>query len=199
LSDHDAHLIIFNNVPVPNKTPEFINTRNDYNNNTNSEFQFLLSLELWDNTFDNNFHNNSYVFMLAFQKSELYTIIRISSNMKRIILLSKHSNDSNVKTYFKQYCKILSKIIPAAKELYYNRIIAKSNKKIRRSWKIINEVQGKTKQNTGIHSIVTDNKVVMNQNKIPHAFNRYFLSTVDSIILDINGHTSTRELTQLHI
>jgi hypothetical protein len=37
LSDHDAQLIIFNNVPIPNKTPEFMYSRN-ININTTKEF-----------------------------------------------------------------------------------------------------------------------------------------------------------------
>jgi hypothetical protein len=41
LSNHDAQLIILNNVPVLNRTPEFIYTRN-INNNTVVEFQLLL-------------------------------------------------------------------------------------------------------------------------------------------------------------
>jgi hypothetical protein len=62
---------------------------------------------------------------------------------------------------------------------------------IRCTWKIINEVKGKEKRDRGIHSIVTDNKVVMNQNRIAEAFNKYFLSIADSAISDINRHTST--------
>jgi hypothetical protein len=53
LSDHDAQLITLDTVPVPNRSPEFIYTRN-INNNTIAEFQYLLSLELWGNVFCNN-------------------------------------------------------------------------------------------------------------------------------------------------
>jgi hypothetical protein len=81
----------------------------------------------------------------------------------------------------------------AAKEFHYKRIIAKSNNKIRSTWKIINEVKGKTKLDIGSHSIVTDNKIVVNQNKIANAFNKYSSSIADSIILDINRHTSVTD------
>jgi hypothetical protein len=64
--------------------------------------------------------------------------IRISCNKKKdLYLLSRHSDDVKFKNYFKQYCKLLSKVILAAKELHYNRIFAKSNNKIRSTWKII--------------------------------------------------------------
>jgi hypothetical protein len=46
LSDHYNQLIIFTNVPIPNKTPEFMYSRN-IDINTTKGFEFLLSLELW--------------------------------------------------------------------------------------------------------------------------------------------------------
>jgi hypothetical protein len=45
LSDHDSQLIL-NKVPVPNRTPEFIYTRN-IKNNTIAEFQYLLSVSMY--------------------------------------------------------------------------------------------------------------------------------------------------------
>lgn len=38
--------------------------------------------------------------------------------------------------------------------------------------------------------IVTNNEVLMNQKKIAEAFNKYFISITDSVLSDINRHTS---------
>jgi hypothetical protein len=47
---------------------------------------------------------------------------------------------------------------------------------MRSTWKIINEEIGKIKRDRGIHSIVKDNKFIINQNEIANVFNKYFLS-----------------------
>jgi hypothetical protein len=54
--------------------------------------------------------------------------------------------------------------------------------------------KGKTKQNIGIQSIIGDNKVIMNQNKIENTFNKYFLSIANSIISDNNKHISSSSI-----
>jgi hypothetical protein len=54
----------------------------------------------------------------------------------------------NLKIYFKQYCKLLSKVILAAKK----KNLTNSNNKIIGTWKIINEENGKTKRSIGIQS-----------------------------------------------
>jgi hypothetical protein len=110
LSDHDAQLIIFNNVPISNKTPEFMYFRN-MNNNTTKEFEFLLSMELWDDIFGNNnvnimfnnFHNTYLRWSYAcFSKKRIIQNsncnkwitkgIRISCNKKKEYIL-KGSDD----------------------------------------------------------------------------------------------------------
>jgi hypothetical protein len=59
------------------------------------------------------------------------------------------------------------------------------------TWTKINEKKGKTKHNTDIQSLVTDNNVLMNQNKISNTLNNYFLSIADSINSDNNKHINT--------
>jgi hypothetical protein len=50
---------------------------------------------------------------------------------------------------------------------------------------------GKTKRGIDIQSLVLDNKLIMNQDKIAGSFNKYFISIVDSVISDNNKYTST--------
>jgi len=56
------------------------------------------------------------------------------------------------------------------------------------TWKIINEEKGTTINGTVIQSLATDNNAEMNKNKIENTFNNYFLSTADSINIDIKKH-----------
>jgi hypothetical protein len=51
------------------------------------------------------------------------------------------------------------------------------------TWKIINEEKGKPKHDTDIQSLVIDNNIIMNQNKIADNLNNYFILVADSINL----------------
>jgi hypothetical protein len=46
-------------------------------------------------------------------------------------LISRDSNNSKLKAHCKSYCLILSKVIKAAKQLYYNNKISKSKNKVK--------------------------------------------------------------------
>jgi hypothetical protein len=111
-----------------------------------------------------------------------------TSNTKflELLLLCRYNRDPNLKIYYKQYCRILTRVISVAK-----RMILKSNNKVKSTWRIINEEKGNIKSTKGIHSIMIGEKVVVtNQEKIATAFNKYFLSIADSIIPENNNHTN---------
>ena len=58
--------------------------------------------------------------------------IKTSCQHKReLYLISRDSDNSKLKAHYKSYCLILSKVIKAAKQLYYNNKISKSNNKIK--------------------------------------------------------------------
>jgi hypothetical protein len=94
--------------------------------------------------------------------------------------------------YYKQYCKVLSEVIIAAKKSYCNGIISKSSNKMKSTWEIINEDKGKTKKENGIQSIMVDNKLIKKQNKIANIFNKYFLSIADSVFPNKNMYSSLK-------
>jgi F0F1-type ATP synthase gamma subunit len=57
--------------------------------------------------------------------------MKISCIDKRNLYLhSRKSNDTKLKEHYKLYCKILSKVIKAAKELHYDKIILISKNKM---------------------------------------------------------------------
>jgi hypothetical protein len=135
LSDHDAQLIIIKSGTVVKETRRSVNIR-EINKDTISEFQFLLSWEQWEDIFvndnvNNMFNNylNTYLrcFYASFPKRTkrfnnnhcnwITNGIKISSEKKReLILLYRHNKDINLKLYLKQYSKILTKVIVAAKK-----------------------------------------------------------------------------------
>ena len=47
------------------------------------------------------------------------------------------NNEMKHKFYYKQYCKILTKVIKEAKKLYYKEAISKSKNKMKTTWNII--------------------------------------------------------------
>jgi len=70
--------------------------------------------------------------------------IKISCNHRReFYLLSGDSNDTNLKNYYKQYCRILTNVIREAKKSMYQNQIINSNSKIKTTWNIIKSVSDK--------------------------------------------------------
>jgi hypothetical protein len=59
------------------------------------------------------------------------------------------------------------------------------------TWKIINEEKWKTKSSIDIQSLIINNNVIMNQNKIANIFNNCFILIVDVVNSDNNKHINT--------
>ena len=116
-----------------------------------SQFAINLSYEKWDNIFIeenvnivfNNFHNIYLrIFNSSFPLEKIYSTqnnkpwltirIKTSCQHKReLYLISRDSINSKLKAHYKSYCLILSTVIKAAKQLYCNNKISKSNSKIK--------------------------------------------------------------------
>ena len=116
-----------------------------------SQFEINLSYGNWDNVFMkedintvfNNFLNTYLrIFNYSFPLKKIYGThnnkhwitmgIKTSCQHKgELYLISRVSNNSKLKAHYKSYCSVLSKLINAAKQLYYNNKISKSNNKIK--------------------------------------------------------------------
>ena len=94
-----------------------------------------------------------------------------------------NSNDSNFKEYYKKYCRILSKVILAAKKCYYSKLLMKSNNKPKTTWNIVKIITN--------NKDIIDNTLTMNINDkmsnnpliIANAFNTYFSSVAENLHL----------------
>ena len=106
-------------------------------------------------------------------------------------MTSKDNNNSKLKTYYKSYCLILSKVIKAAKHLYYNNKISKSNNKIKTIWVIIKTETCKNHTNKGTQLINNDGKLITNQQSIANSFINYFLTVADKITSNIKNHKTS--------
>jgi len=135
LSDHEEPIIMIENI-VLKKQKNNIITKRDINGQSILEFQLLTSHENWEEIFMENDPNTSsnkflniyfMIFHSCFIKkyTNFNTIskpwitkgIKPSYNRKRKLYMKVRDNDEmEHKLYYKQYCKILSKVVKKAKK-----------------------------------------------------------------------------------
>jgi hypothetical protein len=200
MSDHDAQLLVMENVIVPAQelTTQYIR---NFNDNNIQDFLFQSSTENWEDIFAGNnlniiFNNflDTYlkIFNTCFTKRKLHPLykynpwitkgIKKSCYNKRILYLNcRNSNDNNFKNRYKIYCRILAKVIKAAKKMY-DELISKSKNKIQTTWEIIKKETGNNHKHM-IKSLRINNTMVNNSQEIAYAFNDYF-STIANTIID---------------
>jgi hypothetical protein len=61
----------------------------------------------------------------------LYKELKYLAVIKEDYIYSTSSNNPHMKAYYNKYCRILTKVIKAAKWQHYCRLIAKSDNKIK--------------------------------------------------------------------
>jgi hypothetical protein len=91
--------------------------------------------------------------------------------------------------YFKDYCRILSKVIKEAKRMEYDRHILNSNNVMRMSWKLINKEFGRDCNNHGVQSLNINGRNITNHQIIANAFNNHF-TTFPTTINNKQNNTS---------
>ena len=86
LSDHDAQLITINNIhlKVLNNTPRFIRR---FNEHWILDFRIKLSLETWDNVFENNDMNSMYNFFLNTYLRVFYSSFPLKNWLQRRMVM----------------------------------------------------------------------------------------------------------------
>ena len=117
----------------------------------------------------------------------------LQQKKKEFYLLCRYNNNPILKTFYKNYCKILSKVISVAKHMYYNEVIRNSENKIKSTWKIINEEKGKTRSRPIIQFLKTNNNIVNNQKVLTN-----ILITIFCLLRNYLTRI-TREMTKIRI
>jgi hypothetical protein len=121
------------------------------------------------------------------QKSWLTSGIKVScANKRRLYLLAaaRSSSDPKVKAHFKKYCRILSKVIEAAKKLHYNTLIVNSNNKTKTTWNIVKTITNNTGHSDTITNMKINDRLSCNPIDIIDAFNTYFSSISEKTLND---------------
>jgi ribosomal protein L33 len=117
------------------------------------------------------------------QKPWLTTGIKIScANKRKLYLTYRNSNNPNPKEYFKKYCRILTRVNMTAKKLYYNRLLIKSNNKIRTTWNIVKTITNNRGPTNNISTMNINDKLSSNPLVIANAFNSYFPSIAKNLL-----------------
>jgi hypothetical protein len=83
------------------------------------------------------------------------------------------------------YCKILSQVITAAKEAYYNIYISDSDNKPRATWNIVKTLTANKNNHQEISHININNILTDDCQLIVNSFNTCFLTVTDKIVIDI--------------
>jgi hypothetical protein len=108
--------------------------------------------------------------------------IRTSCKRKReLFSLTRNNNNTAIKQYYKDYCKILTKVIKEAKRLTLNKRIFQSHNKIKTTWNIINESLGKQQPLQTIQKLNIDGTQLTNQQDIANALNKHFSNVKNSV------------------
>jgi hypothetical protein len=174
--------------------------KRDINDQSIKEFNLLLSYEIWEDVFMEDDASTSFnkflntylrIFQACFTKkyTNPKTILKpwltkgiiTSCNRKReLYLMMKNSNIKKHKLYYRQYCKILSKVINEAKKMYYKETIIKSKNKPKTIWNIINKETGNSEKDNNIELLKIKNHTIYNRDRIANELNTYFSNIVDS-------------------
>jgi hypothetical protein len=88
--------------------------------------------------------------------------------------------------HYKDYCRILSKVVKEAKRMEYDKQILNSNNVMRTSWKLINNELVRDHKNSTLQSVNIDGRIIMNHQTIADAFNKHFIVTPNMISKNIN-------------
>jgi hypothetical protein len=126
-------------------------------------------------------------------KSKSWIIVGIKTSCKsktQLYLVTRDSNDPRLKSHYKMYCKILSKVIKEAKRNNYNSQIIESNNKIKTTWEIVKDESGKKIINEDVQVLNIDGKATNSPQAIASAFNEYFLSLVEKIYFNNNNNNN---------
>ena len=136
---------------------------------------------------------------LLSHSSWLTSGIRTSCQHNRVLYLKLRNNNNPVfMKYFKNYCRILSKVIKEAKRMECDRHILNSDNVMRTSWKLINRELGKDCKNYGLQSLNINGRCITSHQIIVNAFNEHFTTLPTTISQNINASNCSTTTSDNH-
>jgi hypothetical protein len=86
--------------------------------------------------------------------------------------MMKNNDKLSINVYYNRYCKILNKVIIAAKKMAYDNCIKKSYNNLNTTWKIINTETGRTSKRDDTQHLIEK----FNGQNVTALINEYFIS-----------------------
>ena len=87
----------------------------------------------------------------------------------------KNANTTTVACYYRDYCKIVSMVIKAAKRIERDKLIPNFHNEIKTTWGIINKGNGRCKKRSEIQPLNTEGRKITDRQTIAETFNVYFV------------------------
>ena len=206
LSDHDAQVLILPDTDTLDDRND-LHTYRKINEHLLNEFQMKLSYEPWGTVFNKNsrdtniiFNNFLDTFLKTFNatfpkikkpiktqkldnKNWITTGIKTSCNNKRkLYLLCRENNDPKLKKHYKEYCKVLTRVITLAKKLYYSAKLINSTNKPKTAWNIIKTITNNQNKLNKTIMMKLEGQLTTDSQTIAEELNTYFISAADNII-----------------
>ena len=119
---------------------------------------------------------------------------KLKDDWIKTIEKEKPKGDQTVRKIFTDYRRVLKHVINTAKNSYDCKRIQENKGDLKKTWKIINEIRGKTKA-TIKPSFIIDNQKITNRRVISNEFNKYF----NSIASKLNDSLINQRLSDSHI
>jgi uncharacterized protein (UPF0297 family) len=91
--------------------------------------------------------------------------------------MMKNNDKLCIKVYYNRYCKILNKLITAAKKMAYDNCIKKSYNKLNTTWKIINTETGRISKCDDARHLIEK----FNGQNVAELINEYFISIANKL------------------
>lgn len=109
--------------------------------------------------------------------------IKISCARKRELHEARRTSDCpQLEAYYKQYCKVLRKVIAAAKRMANDRFISESENKSKAVWSVVRRETGRV-VSRGPENITlkTEEKVISEPTEVANSFNNFFIKVADNL------------------
>jgi signal recognition particle subunit SEC65 len=86
-----------------------------------------------------------------------------------------------LKKHYKEYCKLLTKVITLAKKLYYSAKLTNSINKPKTTWNITKTITNNQKKSNSMLMMETEGKITTQHETIAEKLNTYYISVADNI------------------
>jgi ribosomal protein L33 len=180
-------------------------------------FQKSLMEETWERVYEEHHVNSSFnkflgIYLNIFEASFPIVYfnkhndnawitkgIRISCKKKRsLYLLSRNSNNLEIKIHYKQYCSILRKTIREAKRLYFNGLIVNSENKVKTTWKIIKKLTKTHQHSRHVFPTLKVDGTEQPPTQVAQVINNYFLNAPRNLNIQMVKDTKSIYLLKKH-